>query len=235
MWQRLASVMRESWEQLAVQAAHVLPNVLASLLMILVGISVALAASVLARRTLVAARVDRAAVRLGVAEPLARAGIPSVAQLVARLLMWTIIVAAFIPALYTLDARVASELVGRALLYLPHLVIALALLWIGFLASRFAARAVLIAAVNRDMASPRLLATATRATVMLITTAIVLEHVGIGQATVLTAFAILFGGVTLAAALALGLGSRELVRDWLATHVHTGSPAADREEPFSHW
>lgn len=234
MWQKLASVVRESWEQLAVQAAHALPNVLGSLLIIAVGVVVGLIVSVIARRTLVAARVDRAAVRLGVAEPLARVGISSLAQLVARVLMWGTILAAFIPALYTLDARVASDLVGRGLLYLPHLVVSLALLWVGFVASRFLARAVLIAAVNRDLGSPRLLAAATRTAVMLLTIAIALEHLGIGRATVLTAFAILFGGVTLAAALALGLGSRDFVRDWLAKHAQTDSPA-DRSEPFSHW
>ena len=235
MWQRLTLVMRESWEQLAVQAAHVLPNILASLLMIVVGIALALVVSVIARRTLVAARVDRAAARLGVAEPLGRAGISSVAHLVARLLMWATVAAAFIPALYTLDAHVASGLVQRALLYLPHLLVATALLWIGFLFSRFAGRAVLIAAVNGDMASPRLMASATRAAVMLVALAIALEHLGIGRVTVLTAFAILFGGVTLAAALALGLGSRDLVRDWLASQVHHPSPPARPEEPFRHW
>ena len=69
---------------------------------------------------------------------------------------------------------------------------------------------------------------------MLITVAVVLEHLGIGQATVLTAFAILFGGVTLAAALAIGLGSRDMVHDWLAKRAQTGPPASD-QEPFSHW
>lgn len=235
MWQKLALVMRESWEQLAVQAAQVLPNIVASLLMIAVGVGVAVLVSALARRTLAAARVDRAAARVGLAEPLARAGVPSVARLVARLLKWVLVVGAFIPALYMLDARMASDLVGRTLLYVPHLVVAAVLLWIGFLVSRFAARAVLIAAVNGGMASPRLLAHATRAGVMLVTVAIVLEHVGIGRATVLTAFAILFGGVTLAAALAVGLGSRDLVRDWLAAHVAREAPPGVREEPFRHW
>jgi hypothetical protein len=235
MWQKLASVMQESWEQLVVQAAHVLPNILASLLMVAVGAGVAVVVSVVARRTLVAARVDRAAARLGLAEALARGGIPSVPHLVARLLMWTIIIAASIPALYTLDARLASDLVGRALLYLPHVVVGAVLLWIGFLVSRFAARGVLIAAVNRDVAWPRLLATATRTAIMLLTVAVVLEHLGIGRATVLTAFAILFGGITLAAALAVGLGSRDLVRDWLAKHAQRDAAAGVREEPFRHW
>jgi hypothetical protein len=234
MWQTFTSVLDASWRELGAQLARGLPNLLAGLVIFLVGVAGGVAAGAIARRALVAARLDRGAARLGIAEPLARVGIASPARLIAQALKWGIIAVAFLPALYTLDPRVASDLVGRSLLYLPHLAIAIALLWIGSLLSGFLARGVLIAAVNHEIGSPRLLAAATRIGVMLLTVAVALEQSGIGRATVLTAFAILFGGITLAAALAVGLGSREIVRDWLARHARSESSSRE-QEPFQHW
>jgi hypothetical protein len=234
MWQTFASVMQESWKQLAAQLGHVLPNLVAALVIFMIGVAAGVTVAAIARRALVAARVDRGAARLGLAEPLARLGVTSPARLIAHALKWAIIAAAFIPALYTLDPRAASDLVGRSLLYLPHLAVAMALLWVGTVLSRFLARGVLIAAVNHGLSSPRWLANATRVGVMLITVAVALEHLGIGRATVVTAFAILFGGITLAAALAIGLGSRDIVHDWLANRVQAEPDASD-QEPFRHW
>ena len=234
MWNALVSVIGKSWNEVGRQLAQVLPNLLAAFLLFAFGVLAGVVVGRVARWTLVAARVDRAAARLGVAEPLAQLGIMSVARLLAAALQWTVIAAAFIPALYTLDPRVASDLASRALLYLPHLAVAFVLLWIGTVLSRFLSRGVLIAAVNHEMASPRLLAAATRAAVLLVTVAIVLEHVGIGRTVVLTAFAVLFGGVVLAAALAVGLGSKDIVHGWLDARVKEEGQDK-QEEPFHHW
>jgi hypothetical protein len=235
MWYRFAAVMWESWEQLGVQVARVLPNVLAALMIAAGGVIVASLCAMIARRAMVVARVDRVASRLGVTDALARVGVTSVAQFVERALKWSIVAAALVPALYTLDARVASDLVGRVLLYAPHVAVAVVLVWFGTLLSRFAARGVLIAAVNRELISPRLLAAATRVGIMLVTIAIATEHIGIGQTTVLIAFAILFGGVTLAAAIAVGLGSKDIVRDWLSRQLRDRSRTSDASEPIQHW
>jgi len=233
MWQTLQSIMQESWRQLAAQSAHVLPNVLAGLLIFVVGVVAGVTVGAVARWAFALAKVDRGAERLGIAGPLAKMGITSTARLIARLLKWATIASAFIPALYSLDQRVASDLVGRTLLYLPQLAVAVALLWVGTALSRFLSRGVLIAAVNHEVSSPRLLAAITRVGVILVTAAVALEHLGIGRTTVLTAFAILFGGVTLAAALALGLGSQDLVRSWLAGRI--GRPPEKGSDPIRHW
>lgn len=234
MWNALVSIIGKSWNEVGRQVAQALPNLLAAFLLFAFGVLAGVVVGRVARWTLVAARVDRAATRLGVAEPLAQLGITSVARLVAATLKWTVISAAFIPALYTLDPRVASDLASRALLYLPQLAVAVLLLWIGTVLSRFLSRGVLIAAVNNQVASPRLLAAATRTAVLLVTLAIVLEHVGIGRTVVLTAFAVLFGGVVLAAALAVGLGSKDIVHEWLHARLKGGDQQR-QEEPFQHW
>jgi hypothetical protein len=210
-----------------------LPNALASVMIFVVGGLVGVVAGRLTGWLLGRAKIDRGAARLGVLGPLSRVGVSSLATLVGRVVQWVIIGAALIPALYSLDARVASDLVGRSLLYVPHIVVAAVLLWLGVVLSRFLARGVLIAAVNARLRVARLLAGATRSAVMLVAIAVAFEHLGIGRATVLTAFAILFGGVTLAAALAVGLGSQDLVRRWLDERINARAQATE-DDPISH-
>jgi hypothetical protein len=234
MWETVQTVLNASWRQLGAEVSAVLPNALASAMIFLVGVLVGVVTGRIAGWLLGRAKIDRGAARLGIMGPLARAGVPSLATLVGRVVQWAIIGAALIPALYSLDARVASDLVSRSLLYLPHLVVAMVLLWVGFILSRFLSRGVLIAAVNARMRAARLLAGATRSAVMLVAVAVAFEHLGIGRATVLTAFAILFGGVTLAAALAVGLGCQDIVRRWLAGQLDAQPPSKE-DDPIQHW
>ena len=56
------------------------------------------------------AQVDRGAARLGIRSSLERLGVSSVAHLLARLLRWSIVLLAFVAALFSLDPRLASDL-----------------------------------------------------------------------------------------------------------------------------
>jgi hypothetical protein len=70
---------------------------------------------------------------------------------------------------------------------------------------------VLIAAVNLQMQSARLLSTGVKWLVLVLAWAMALEHLGIGGRILTLAFGILFGGIVLALAIAVGLGSKEMV------------------------
>jgi hypothetical protein len=59
--------------------------------------------------------------------------------------------------------------------------------------------------------SARLVSLGVKWLVMVMAAAMALEHLGIGGEIVRLAFAILFGGIVLALALAVGLGSKEMV------------------------
>lgn len=233
MLERLQLVLQESWEGAAVEITRFLPHLLGAIVLILVGAGLGWLAGRLTRWLLWRAKADLAAERLGVMGPMRRLGIESPAAFLARVVRWGITLAAFVPALYSLDARLAADLVRRFLLYLPHLVVAIGLLWAGLLVSRFVGRSVLIAAVNSGFESARLLAALARWGIVLVVLAVAFEHIGIGRATVLTAFAILFGGITLAVALAAGLGSQEVVRQWWAGRLRL--PEKPDHEPFRHW
>lgn len=125
---------------------------------------------------------------------------------------WFMILLGWVVGLSALGAGVNSTIVLGVVESLPRLATALVLIGLGNLLARFLARAVLISAVNKQVQSARLLSAAVHWLVMVLVIAMVFEHLRIGAEIVRLAFAILFGGIVLAAALAVGLGSREVVR-----------------------
>src|SRR6201992_4491178 len=79
------------------------------------------------------------------------------------------------------------------------------------LSARFLSRSVLISAINAQLQYARILSLGVKWLVLVLTAAMVLDHLQVGGNIVELAFGILFGGIVLTLALAVGLGSRELV------------------------
>jgi hypothetical protein len=101
------------------------------------------------------------------------------------------------------------------LAYLPNVAVAILLLLIGALTARFVGRSVLIGAVNLQIRAAKLLSVGVKWMIMVLATAMALNHLSIGGAILTVAFGILFGGIVLALALAVGLGSKDVVsRSW---------------------
>ena len=80
--------------------------------------------------------------------------------------------------------------------------------------------------------------------VLVLTAAMVLDHLEIGGAIVELAFGILFGGIVLTLALAIGLGSRDIVSRSLESRVERSGdrgvsphipPSAGQSETFRHF
>jgi len=70
---------------------------------------------------------------------------------------------------------------------------------------------VLIGAVNAKLTYARFLSLGVKWMVLVLTAAMVLDHLGIGGTIIELAFGILFGGIVLTLSLAVGLGSKEIV------------------------
>jgi len=233
MWQVVKQVLEQAWQQFAAQSLSMLPNVLASLLFLVIGVALAMAAGRAARVLLRRSAVERRANRLGVTAWLERAGILSATAVLVRLvqIVFALMTAALV--LYALDAALASDLTRRFFLYLPDLAVGIGIFVAGLLAARVAGRSVLIGAVNHGIGPARLLATGTRGAVVILTGAMALDQLGIGKSIVPSALVILLGGVTLAAALAVGFGSRDAFSRWLDDRLRRPVPA-DTDE-IQHW
>lgn len=233
MWQVVQQVLTQAWAQFSSQSLALLPNVLASLLFLLVGATLAVVAGRIARFLLRRSAVERRATRLGLSAWLERAGILSATAVVVRLVQVVFAVMTASLVLYSLDASLASDMTKRFFLYLPDLVVGIAIFVVGILAARVAARSVLIGSVNRGFGGARLLASLTRGGIVILSSAVALEHLGIGRTILPSALLILLGGVTLALALAAGLGGRDAVERWIDDQLAPPDPA--EADQIRHW
>ncbi len=214
LWQRIVAA---PLARLGEQTLNYLPTLFEATLVLLIGVLLALLAKEVVWRGLRLLRFDRLTDRLGAAPVLDRVGLHRGSAYAAGQLAEGFVL--LVTMLLVLNALgpAGSELVMRFFLFLPNLLIAAVILVVGGVAAGFFGRGALIAAVNARLESARLLAGAVRAFIWLLTIIVVLEQIGIGRATVMITFGVLFGGLITAVAVAFGLAGKELAREALAS------------------
>jgi hypothetical protein len=209
------------------KAVALLPNLLAMGIILTVGLVAAWAMGHLVERVLRIVGLDHLTNRLGVNAALIRGGIkhdPS--YLVGRATFWIVGMFAAVAGLSALNLQPINQFAQSFVAYIPHLLTAGVILAVGHLLSNFVSRATLIAAVNGGLPPARLVAACSRWGVQLLAAAMAMEQLGIAKNIVVVGFGIAFGGVVLAAALAFGLGARDLTKDLLARQFRV------KEAPF---
>jgi hypothetical protein len=110
---------------------------------------------------------------------------------------------------------------------------ALIVLFVGNVLARFLGRSVLIGAVNLNLQYTRFLSVGVKWIVIVLAFAMALEHLRIAPGIVELAFGILFGGIVLTLALAVGLNSKDLIAKSVECDVQKGSSEAV-EDPLRH-
>jgi Conserved TM helix len=131
--------------------------------------------------------------------------------LISRLLAGLVIVAGFLIGIAAFDFEWSYLFVASIFVYIPNVLAAFAILLVGNIIARFLARSVLIGAVNLNLQYARFFSIGVKWLVIVLAVAMALEHLRIAPGIVQLAFGILFGGIVLSLALAVGLGSKEFV------------------------
>jgi hypothetical protein len=224
--------MKQFWEQAIIgplrelghQAVVSLSSLMGVLILILLGVMVGWLAKEVVYRVLRLLRFDRLCDRLGLGPEVGRLGLArSCSYLAGQIVQGIVILTAVLAGLNATRSQWTQGLVERFFMYLPHLLAAMVILVLGALVARFLGRSVLIAAVNKNVPSARLLAGLTRLFVMVLTVVAALDELGISRTTIIVTFGILFGGLVTAAAIAFGLGARDLARDLLQSQFRPGA------------
>jgi hypothetical protein len=228
MWGQVKAILQQATVQITEHVANFLPGLLVSLTLILVAFVLALLARMLVLRALRGLDLDSRAERVRLAALVGWPASTSLSQTIARVVYWTILVLGLLLSLTALNATIPSQLAMSVFEYLPHLLAALMILVVGAIAARFVARSVLIGAVNMQMRSARLLSVGVKWLVLLVAVAMALDHLRIGGNILLLAFGILFGGIVFGAALAVGLGVRDLVSRTLERQLGESPRAEDK-------
>ncbi len=232
MWNQIQQALSGATVRLLSQMAALLPGIVALILALLISALAAWVVGVMLRRSLTGIRFDQKLPQWGF--PFLRDWSPhkSPTLLVTRTISSAIVFVGFLIALSVFDVSLTSEMMRRFVEYLPNVLAAVVVLVAGSFIARFLARSVLIGAVNMNLQYARLLSVGVKWLVLVLAVTMALEHLGIGSGIITLAFGILFGGIVLALALAVGLGSKEMVSRSLEREVNRAS--TQTEEPVSH-
>ena len=233
MWEQIGQALNQSMVRVLSQLASLLPGILALILALLVSAVVAGVLAAVLRRSLMSVEFDRRLPRWGF--PMLAEWSPSKSPtlLVTRAIALIVMLIGFLVGVSAFDVALTSQLVMRLFEYLPNVLAAVVVLVAGTIIARFLARSVLIGAVNMNLQYAPLLSAGVKWLVMVLAVAMALEHLAIGGGIIRMAFAILFGGIVLALALAVGLGSKELVSRSLEREASRTAAHGSRE-PVSH-
>ncbi len=193
-----------------------LPNFLTSTLILIVGIVLGMALKGIFLRFFRAVGLDRVSERSGVIELLRKGNIrDSVSVLLSKVIGWVTVFIFAIISMRELKIPTVERLFESFLLYLPNVFVAALILLFGYLLGNFFGRAALIASVNAGIRFSGLIGKFVKFTVFILSATMALEQLGIGRETVIIAFAIIFGGIVLALAIAFGLGGRDIAKAYL--------------------
>jgi hypothetical protein len=236
IWHHMSDALHQSLDRVLSLLIAILPGILAFFVAMAVFTLVGMALSALLRRGLAWARFDDRLTQTRGKADWTPGTSPS--ALIARASFWASVILGLIIGASAFDASYASaaSLPISLLPYLTRAVGAIFLLIAGTLIARFLARSVLIGAVNAQLQYARFLSLGVKWLVLVLTAAMVLDHLEVGGVVVELAFGILFGGIVLTLSLAVGLGSRDLVSRSLESHVDrtehgVGSPNAAPASP----
>ena len=218
--------LTQAFQQMARDIAHYLPRLIVMLIIALIGWVIAYLLKMFIRSLLRLTKFSKLSENAGATQLLHQAALPSSTELVSRFVFWVAWVGFVLLGVSILGIAGLQEYISRFFLFLPRLFVALVILFFGFVAASFVSRAVLLAAVNANFRSSRMLSAAIRILISVFTLSMVFEVLGVAEQTMLIAFATVFGAAMLGLAIAFGIGGKDLAREFLEKRFG----AANKEE-----
>jgi Conserved TM helix len=233
MWTQVKQALAQSTARFLTRFADLLPGMAALMVAVLISIILGCILAAIVRRLLASMRFDQRLSRWGFPSLTEWSPMNSPTLLVSRAIAGLVVIAGFLIGIAAFDAEWTSQLARSAFAYIPNVIGAVLVLLLGSIIARFLARSVLIGAVNLNLHYARLLSVGVKWLVVVLAVAMALEHLRIAPGIVELAFGILFGGIVFALALAVGLGSKDLITKSLERDAQKAS-GENIEEPFRH-
>lgn len=233
MWQKFVLELTQANQEIVRNVAQFLPRLMVTIIIVLIGWFVAWLLKTIVRSILRLAKFDRLSEDAGATQLLRRAALPSSTELLSRFVFWVAWIGFIMVGVSILGIVSLQPHISNYFGYLPRLFVAFFLIFFGLLAASFFSRATLLAAVNAGSPSPRLISSAVRTLITILTISMAFEELGLAERTVLIAFALIFGSLLFGLALAFGLGGRDLARRFLERRFARDAQQEEREDELS--
>jgi flagellar biosynthesis protein FliQ len=209
-------LMLEPLRVFLVQVGDFLPRLALALVVILVGWLLARLARFGITRGLRAVNFHVVTQRAGLDGFLKDGGIRAdTTEIIALIVYWLVILGALVVGFNTLGLVYVTDLLGRVILFVPKVLVALLVLAFGAYFARFIANAVTAYCKNVHMQDAELLGRLAQYAILTFVILIALDQVNIGGDIVRQSFLIILAGVVFALALAFGLGGKEWAAELL--------------------
>jgi hypothetical protein len=204
----LKTIVQEAATRLHHQVTTYLPSLLAAAVMVIGAYLTAILVRWLIYKIFKGFAVDKFLRESGVVYILAPSGHLQATRIVAETVFWCILLTGFLLGLDVFGSDFTTQLEQGIVSFLPKLFVAGLILLGGSWLGQYLGRAVLVWAVNENFSTPRRLATGVRVLVNFGAVVIAADQLHFSSNVFFAAFIIIVGGLTLAASLAIGLGSR---------------------------
>jgi small-conductance mechanosensitive channel len=193
------------------QLGDFLPRLGGALLLLLLGLLASIVIGRLTRRALVRAGLDRFAERTGTNELLGQAGLgSSLSALIGTAVRLTIVVVVCFAALTLLGLAFLSDSLNETILYIPRLIVALALVLIGVVLGSFARAWIERSSAQLDF--PTGIAPVVQVVIIVVFGLCAAAQAGVAVAPLAAIALVLLGSIAVTLTLAFGLGAREIAR-----------------------
>src|SRR5262249_20581203 len=216
-----------------------IPSLIGAIIVLVVGWFIAGFLARLIARGLNAIGLERAVERSGVGRFIEESNTRwTMSEIIAALIKWSIFLVFIQAAASLFGMAQVTAIINSVILFIPKLIVALAIIVIGSLIAKFLAGAVRGSLSEMGAPNAGLLARLTQYAVIGFAIVAAFNQIGIAQTVVNTLLVGLIGSVALAIGLAFGLGGREVAAQITQSWYNKGASLADRirqqSEGFPH-
>ncbi len=193
-----------------------IPKLVSALIILLIGYIIAKIVKGILVRVLRAVKFNDVADKVGINGFMSKAGLKSDASgLMGKMGYWMVMFTTLILFFNNLGLPEVSGLLQQAVAFIPKLLVGCILLIIGMYAADFLRDMVVATLKGGGFESPNLVGNITYGAVMFLVVSMVLNQIGIGGEIVNTLVTSVLGGLSIATAIAFGLGGK----DWAAKQI----------------
>ena len=136
-------------------------------------------------------------------------------RFVGQVILVTVVLLSAEAALRLLEFQGLADLLKQVLVFLGHLIVGLIVFGTGLYLGSLAARLIR----GSDLSNAQLLAPVAQTAIVILMGAMGLEQMGIGQDIIRLTFGLTLGAAAVAAAIAFGIGSRDLARNVVTKYL----------------
>lgn len=218
MWNSLVSGLSDSFKSLWAGFADFLPELVAAVIVLIVGVIIAELLGKAVKHVIQAVKLDSLVRKAGAEHYFNRAGVRlDTGVFLGAVVKWFLVIVFLVEALDLLNLAAVTVFLQHVLGYLPHVIVAILVLFAGLVIGEVMERVVASSARAADLGRSNLLGTVTRWSVWVFAALVALYELGVAAVLSESVFNGIVVAFALALGLAFGLGGQGAAADFIAS------------------